>query len=148
MRRRIGILVAGSALAFALSASPALAGSPAIHFPIDPVGAVVHCGASDYTVVDGYLAGVVHSNDDFASGHETFVARNLMVQKNDGEGTPTGPTYRVVGAETHGATINDAISSGDVELLDDAESSGHGLGEDCGFVGNVFRHEVEVQPVQ
>jgi len=111
MRRRIATLAAVSALALALSASPALAGSPAIHSPFDPVGIVVNCGANDYTVVSGYLSGVFHSNDDFASFHEADTARNLMVQKNDGAGIPSGPTYRVVGGQTQGITINDQTGS-------------------------------------
>ena len=111
MRRRLATLAAVSTLALALGASPVSAGSPAVHFPFDPVGVVIHCSASDYTVVSGYIAVVLHSNDDFASGHETFTARNLRVQKNDAGGTPTGRTYRVVGAETHGITINKQTGS-------------------------------------
>ena len=98
--RRLAALAAMSTLALALGAAPVSAGSPAVHFSFDPTGVVLDCGATHYTVMSGTIVGVGHGNE--LAGHETFRASNVLVQKNDGGNGPAGPSYRMVGAETHG----------------------------------------------
>lgn len=105
-----------SALALTLGASPALAGNPAIHDSFSPVGIVIHCDSSEYTIMSGLIAVVLHSNDDFATGHSTYTPRNVLVQKNDQDGNPGGASYRVVGAKTHG--VEASASNGGPAVLD------------------------------
>lgn len=102
MRRRLAALAAISALALALNAAPALAGSPATHDSFSPVGMIIHCGPNQYTVVAGTIDVVAHTNDDFATGHLTYASSGLLVQKNDADGNPVGQSYRVVGTQTQG----------------------------------------------
>lgn len=113
--RRFAALASLSTLALALSAAPVSAGSPALHDSFSPVGLAIHCESSDYTIVSGMVVAVLHSNDDFATGHQTFTLRNVLVQRNDQAGNPGGPSYRVVGSETHGVQAS-ALNGGPAVL--------------------------------
>jgi hypothetical protein len=99
--KRLIVGLTAALLMLASISGTALAGSPAVHFSFDPTGVVLDCGANQYTVMSGTILAVGHSNDYFSTGHETFRASAVLVQKN-GEAGPTGPLYRMVGAETHG----------------------------------------------
>lgn len=104
MRRRIATLAAMSVFALALSAAPALAGSPAVHGWVAATDSgSIACGATTYTFKSGTFEIVMHFVTS-ASGNTTFRATyrasNAMVA--DQFGNP----YRVVGAEPFGGTVN------------------------------------------
>jgi hypothetical protein len=105
MRRRIATLAAMSVFALALGATPALAGSPAVHLSWDAASnnPPIHCGASTYTVMSGTIDAVVHQGAS-ASGNTnyaaTFRSSNVVVQDQN------LVSYRTVGAEHSGVTFN------------------------------------------
>jgi hypothetical protein len=105
MRRRIATLAAMSVFALALSAAPALAGSPAIHLSWDAASnnPPIHCGPNTYTITSGNIDAVMHEGAS-ASGNLTFAETvrpsNVVVQDQN------LVSYRTVGAEHFGGTIN------------------------------------------
>jgi hypothetical protein len=99
--KRLLVGLTAALLMLASISGPALAGSPAVHISFDPVGVVLNCGTNQYTVMAGTIIVVGHSNDGNVTGHETYRASNVLVQKNGSAG-PTGPLYSMVGSETHG----------------------------------------------
>jgi len=106
MRHRLATLAAVSALmlAFAFSASPALAGSPAVHSTIDAtLQTPIPCGANTYKVVAGTFS-VTNRDGSSASGNtnfmEIFTVRSLVVEDQDGN------VYPAVGVEHEGMTSN------------------------------------------
>jgi len=105
MRRRIATLAAVSVFALALSAGPALAGSPAIHDSWDAASnnPPISCGANTYIVMSGTIDMVMHAGAS-ASGNLNFAAtvRATGVTVED----QNFNSYRVVGAEHFGGTIN------------------------------------------
>jgi hypothetical protein len=116
MRRHLATLAAASALmlAFAFSASPALAGSPAFHTTVDAtLQDPVVCSGSTYTVVSGTFVLTYHVGSS-ASGNtnaiDIFTARSIVVEDLDGN------VYPAVGAEHFGATSN-ARTGGYQEIL-------------------------------
>jgi hypothetical protein len=116
MQRRLATLAAGSALmlAFAFSASPALAGSPAVHTTVDAtLQAPVVCGGNTYTVVAGTFSLTYHRGSS-ASGNtnafDIFIGRSIVVEDQDGN------VYPAVGAEHEGLTSN-AQTGGSQRIL-------------------------------
>ena len=93
--RRLAVLAAGSALALALSAAPAMAAGPMTHvsFPATD-NPPITCGDHSYTFTGGEFAFVFR--DPSIGAHIT--ARNVWAA--DGAGN----LYRVVGSETYGPT--------------------------------------------
>lgn len=89
MGRRIATLVAMSALALALSASPALA-SPVTVFSFPAAGESIDCGDHTYTFTSGDF--LVVARDPSLAAHLT--ARHVWATDGD-------ETFRVVGAETY-----------------------------------------------
>lgn len=102
--RRFAALAGLSAFALALSAAPVMASGPAMHEsrPLEGLNVVIYCDSTTYTIISGTVVVVMHASDDFATGHQTFSLRDVLVQRNDDQGVPGGPSYRVVGSETHG----------------------------------------------
>ena len=104
MRRRFTTLAAMSLLALALSATPALAGTPAVHGSWSAVGGdPISCGANTYTITAGTIYAVERlgvSASGNVSGAETYTVRNLVVQDQD------GTSYHAVGAERFGEILN------------------------------------------
>ena len=105
MRRRIATLAAMSMFALALGATPALAGSPAVHLSWDAASnnPPIHCGANTYIIMSGTIDEVMHAGAS-ASGNLNFAAtvRATNVTAED----QNGNLYPVVGAEHFGGTIN------------------------------------------
>lgn len=106
MRNRVAILTAISALALALTASPALAANPAVHGYMElPVGESVACGATTYHVLSGGFFETEHFTTS-ASGNfsaiETLATRNLVVENDAHE------VFDVVGVERFGLSLNAA----------------------------------------
>ena len=106
MRHRLATLAAVSALmlAFAFSASPALAGSPAVHTTVDAtLQSPVVCGGNTYTVVAGTFS-LTYRRGSSASGNtnlfDIFTGRSIVVEDQDGN------FYPAVGAEHEGLTSN------------------------------------------
>jgi hypothetical protein len=106
MRRRLATLAAMSVLALALSAAPALAGSPATHdswLATDAPGPLP-CGANTYMLVAGTINQVLREGTS-ASGNvsftETITAHGVVA-----ENVLTGAFYRVVGVEHFGFLAN------------------------------------------
>jgi hypothetical protein len=105
MRRRIATLAAMSVFALALSAAPALAGSPAVHQSWDAASTnpPIQCGANTYIIMSGTIDEVMHAGAS-ASGNLNFAATvratNVTVEDQNGN------LYVVVGAEHFGGTIN------------------------------------------
>lgn len=101
MRRLVATLAA--ALALALSASPALANGPAVHFSVPVTGDVFVCGANTYTITSGTISIVIHEGSS-ASGNlnitGTITPRNVVAVDEDGN------VYSIVGAEWFGGTYN------------------------------------------
>jgi hypothetical protein len=116
MQRRLATLAAASALmlAFALGASPALAGAPAQHMSVDATqNDPVVCGLNVYTIVSGTLA-VTYRFGGSASGNtnatQTWTARDIVVRDQD------LTSYRAVGAIHLGARSN-ATTGGFQQIL-------------------------------
>ena len=103
MRRLVATLAAVSALVLALSVSPALANSPAVHSSFPAAGAVFVCGANTYTVTSGTVYIVIHQGGS-ASGNTnvtgTITLRNVVAEDE------AGNVYSIVGAQWFGATFN------------------------------------------
>ena len=105
MRRRIATLAAMSVFALALGATPALAGSPAVHQSWDAASnnPPIVCGANTYIIMSGTIDEVMHAGAS-ASGNLNFAATvratNVVVQDQN------LVSYRTVGAEHFGGTIN------------------------------------------
>ncbi len=103
MQRRLATLAAISALALALSASPALAGSPAQHisFPAPPM--VFDCGSTSLMIVSGTMD-YVERTATTASGNwsstGTLTLSQVMATGSDGN------AYRVVGTAHFGYSYN------------------------------------------
>ncbi len=107
MRRRLATLAAMSALALALSATPAFAaGSPATHdsYAATLYPGPIHCGANTYMLVAGTVDSVTHVSIS-ASGNvsftETITAHGVVA-----ENVVTHALYRVVGVEHFGLQAN------------------------------------------
>ncbi len=102
MHRRFAALAALSALALALSASPAFAGSPAEHYSLDAVGITFDCGTTNYSVTSGTFE-IVTRTATSSSGNwiqsGTVTARNVVA-------LAAGKGYRVVGVEHYNETFN------------------------------------------
>ena len=104
MRNRIAILAVMSALAIALSASPAFAASPAEHLRSIPAGGLVFdCGSTIITTTSGTMDYVVRSADT-ASGNWSLTGTIILsrVEAVDSE----GGTYDVLGSAHFGYTYN------------------------------------------
>jgi hypothetical protein len=105
MRRHVATFAAMSALALALSASPALAGSPAVHSSFDAASpSLIVCGANTYKIVSGTLDVVSHVGTSASgnfNGAFTFTVHNVVV-----ENQADHKLYDVVGAERYGGTVN------------------------------------------
>ena len=110
MRRRIATLAAMSVFALALGATPALAGSPAVHLSWDAASnnPPIHCGANTYIIRSGTIDEVMHAGAS-ASGNLNFAATvratNVTVEDQNSNLYPY-PVYPVVGAEHFVGTIN------------------------------------------
>jgi len=104
MRNRIVSLAAMTALAVALSASPAFAASPAEHLRSIPAGGLVFdCGSTIITTASGTMDYVVRSGDT-ASGNWSLTGTITLsrVRAVDSE----GGTYGVVGSAHFGYSYN------------------------------------------
>jgi uncharacterized membrane protein YoaK (UPF0700 family) len=103
MRRLVATLAAVSALMLALSASPALANSPAVHSSFDATESVFVCGDNSYTVTSGTVSVVMHLGSS-ASGNlnGTFTGTPKRVVAVDEDGN----VYSIVGAIWSGFTVN------------------------------------------
>lgn len=104
MRNRIATLAAMSALVLALSASPALAGSPAEHYPPIPAGGMAFdCGTTTLTTNSGTMNYVVRSANT-VSGNWSLTGTITLsrVTAVDLEGN----TYNVIGSAHFGYTYN------------------------------------------
>jgi hypothetical protein len=118
MRRRLATLAAVSALALALSASPAFAGSPAEHFRSIPAGGMVFaCGPTTLTTTSGTMDYVTRTASS-ASGNWTQTGtltlnHVLAVDSNGNE-------YSVTGAAHFGFSYNaqTGIVTGNVDGFD------------------------------
>jgi hypothetical protein len=105
MRRRIATLAAMSVFVLALSAAPALAGSPVIRGSVPAAeSGSISCGSNTYTFQEGGSFDWIMHFVTSASGNTTFRATyrasNAMVADQHGN------LYRVVGAEPFGGTVN------------------------------------------
>jgi len=105
MRSRLAVLTVMATLALALSASPALAGTPAEHLapmPADTMPPVL-CGATTLNMTSGTFDYVTRSAET-ASGNwsmtGTLTATEVHAIDGDGNG------YRVVGSAHFGFTYN------------------------------------------
>ncbi len=104
MRNRIATLAAMSALVLALSASPALAGSPAEHYLSIPASAMTFaCGSTSLQTTSGTMDYVVRSANT-ASGNWSLTGTITLsrVTAVDLEGN----TYSVIGSAHFGYTYN------------------------------------------
>ena len=104
MRSRLSILAALTTLALALSASPALAGTPAEHFLSIPAGGTTFaCGSTSLQTTSGTMNYVVRSANT-ASGNWSLTGTITLsrVTAVDLEGN----TYSVVGSAHFGYTYN------------------------------------------
>ena len=105
MRRRIATLAAVSVFALALSASPALAGSPAEHFLSIPAVTMppIACGATSLQITNGTYDYVTRSSES-ASGNWSMTGTITLHQVRAVDGSDN--VYRVVGSAHFGFTYN------------------------------------------
>ncbi|HVA86316.1 MAG TPA: hypothetical protein VNF73_08385 [Candidatus Saccharimonadales bacterium] len=104
MRNRVATLAAMTALALALSAAPALAGTPAEHFWSMPAaGLTFDCGSTSIQTTSGTMNYVTRSADT-ASGNWSLTGTITMsgVVAVD----PDGNQYAVVGSAHFGYSYN------------------------------------------
>ena len=104
MRNRVAALAAMSALALALSASPALAGSPAEHFrSIPAAGLAFACGPTTLTTTSGTMD-IVTRTDTSTSGNwiqtGTVTLHHVLAVDSDSN------EYDVTGTEHWGFSYN------------------------------------------
>jgi hypothetical protein len=103
MRRFVAMLAAVSALALALSASPALANGPAVHSSFPVTGDVFVCGANTYTITSGTVSVVMHEGSSTSGNlNGTFTGTPKRVVAVDEDGN----VYSIVGAVWSGFTFN------------------------------------------
>ena len=94
MRRRLATLAVVSALALALSASPALAGSPAEHFRSMPVGTMTFdCGSTSLHTTSGTMNYVTRSADT-PSGNWSLTGTITLSRVTAVVGKPYYPQWR------------------------------------------------------
>jgi len=110
MRNRIATLAAVSALALALSASPALAGSPAIHDSFDATGVGFWCG-TDTWPSDPPTYAITYGTFDYvmagtSSPSGNWILTGTVTPRNFLAVDTTGNQYSVVGVEHFSETYN------------------------------------------
>jgi hypothetical protein len=104
MRNRVATLAAMTTLALALSASPALAGTPAEHTPPMPIGTMTFdCGSTSIHTTSGTMNYVTRSADT-ASGNWSLTGTITLsgVTAVDSEGN----RYDMVGSAHFGYSYN------------------------------------------
>ena len=103
MRRRFTTIAAMSLIAITLSATPAMAGTPAVRGSWSAVGVQIYCGANTYTITEGTIYATERlgtSASGNVSGAETYTVRGLVLEDQ------VGVSHRAVGAERFGETFN------------------------------------------
>jgi hypothetical protein len=104
MRNRVATLAAMTALALALSASPALAGTPAEHYRSMPIGTMTFdCGSTSIHTTSGTMNYVTRSADT-ASGNWSLTG-TITLSRVVAE-DPDGNQYDMVGSAHFGYSYN------------------------------------------
>ena len=105
MRSRLALLTAMATLALALSASPALAGTPAEHLLSMPASTMppIACGATTVTMTSGTFDYVTRASETVSGNWSmTGTITASEVRADDGDGN----AYSVVGSAHFGFTYN------------------------------------------
>ena len=158
MRNRVATLAAMTAFALALSASPALAGTPAEHYRSMPIGTMTFdCGSTSIHTTSGTMNYVTRSADT-ASGNWSLtgtitlsrvVAEDLDGNRYDMVGSAHfGYSYNaqtgIVIANIDGHDVSEAVTTFKFQLV----SKGGGLGGSLSFLqhGSPNGNYLELSP--
>ena len=117
MRRRFTTIAAMSLIAITLSATPAMAGTPAVRGSWSAVGVQIYCGANTYTITEGTVYATERLGTS-ASGNVSFSGPVSGFRTS-----VTQPLYNLTVSSGEATTFAQLLQAGNVSVTSGTNSS-------------------------